>query len=160
MLPVNSHSLTIGEPMPRKLLAAALLVVTAMLTQAGAADAALPTVFVYGRNGTGEIRADGTYNDDTNKFCATDRYGDYHSGLVQYKRQSVDGWTSDETFEVWDHDGADNGSSACIVANYADNAPVMMRVCVGEWSERPQRRVILKDNDGNPWCGAAKKFLS
>lgn len=143
--------------MKRRLLVMTALVCVATLAQTQVAYAALPTVYVYGRNGGGEVRASATYNDDTNKFCVQDRYADYHSGLVQYKRQSTSGWGT--AFEVWDHSTAD-GVAACVFPNFADNTPLVMRVCVGEWSEDPARRVILKNSSGGPWCGTTRQFLS
>ena len=138
----------------------AAIVATAVAIGSAGVAHALPTAYVFGRGGGGEIRASATYNDATNRFCVSDELGDYHSGLVQYKRQSTSGWdTSTGTFEVWDHDG-DNGVSACVTANFADNTPVVMRVCVGEWSAHPNRRVILRDAQGGPWCGPPRSMLS
>jgi hypothetical protein len=145
--------------MRRQLLAIATVTATVVIGFGGVAHA-LPTAYVFGRNGAGEIRASATYDDAPNRFCVSDRFVDDHSGVVQYKRQSTAGWdTSRDTFEVWDHDGA-NDSSACMTVHFLDNTPLVMRVCVGEWSEHPNRRVILRNSEGGPWCGPTRKFLS
>ena len=147
--------------MVRKILSSTAMICALMLAGAGVASAAGPTAYVNGKDGGGEVRGMATYDDSENKYCVSDRYGDYHSAVLQYKRSGASGWTVNGTsiFDKWDSDGADNGS-VCVVANFAENTSITMRVCVGEWASAPRNRVILKNGHGGLWCGPAKTFLS